>query len=150
MNVDQPSAGSVSTRNEVNAKAAKTTTKNQSRGRAERGRGAMLGANSTAAAKMLLVKRLLGVVHHAIRSHRAPGITRASRPHRLGEHTPDCVRGDVPPTHFGLHLALNLTDVVNQPAMGACLVVISALSRLDEEKNVPGPRGRGFARPISR
>src|SRR5262245_11364589 len=53
MNVDQPSAGSVSTRNEVNAKAAKTTTKNQSRGRAERGRGAMLGANSTAKAKML-------------------------------------------------------------------------------------------------
>src|SRR5215470_367231 len=53
MNVDQPSAGSVSTRNEVNAKAAKTTTKNQSRGRSERGRGAMLGANSTAKAKML-------------------------------------------------------------------------------------------------
>src|SRR5215813_8835811 len=53
MNVDQPSAGSVSTRNEVNAKAAKTTTKNQSLGRAERGRGAMLGANSTAKAKML-------------------------------------------------------------------------------------------------
>src|SRR5215831_8549517 len=53
MNVDQPSAGSVSTRNEVNAKAAKTTTKNQSRGRAERGRGAMIGANSTAKAKML-------------------------------------------------------------------------------------------------
>src|SRR5215475_502058 len=53
MNVDQPSAGSVSTRNEVNAKAAKTTTKNQSRGRAERGRGAMRGANSTAKAKML-------------------------------------------------------------------------------------------------
>src|SRR5215471_12402762 len=53
MNVDQPSAGSVSTRNEVNAKAAKTTTKNQSSGRADRGRGAMLGANSTAKAKML-------------------------------------------------------------------------------------------------
>src|SRR4029453_14604026 len=53
MNVDQPSAGSVSTRNEVNAKAAKTTTKNQSRGRAERGRGAMRGPNSTAKAEML-------------------------------------------------------------------------------------------------
>src|SRR5262249_11633172 len=53
MNVDPPSAGSVSTRNDVKAKAAKTTTKNQSRGRAERGRGAMLGAHSTVKAKML-------------------------------------------------------------------------------------------------
>src|SRR5215468_8346814 len=53
MNVDHPSAGSVSTRNEVNAKAAKTTTKNQSSGRADRGRGAMFGANSTAKPKML-------------------------------------------------------------------------------------------------
>src|SRR5262245_55590443 len=53
MNVDQPSAGSVSTRNDVNAKAAKTTTKNKSRGRAERRRGAILGANSTAKAEML-------------------------------------------------------------------------------------------------
>jgi hypothetical protein len=60
MNVDHPSAGSVSTRNEVNAKAAKTTTKNQSRGRAERGRGAMLGANSTVKAKMLLGLALEG------------------------------------------------------------------------------------------
>src|SRR5215813_5856459 len=90
MNVDQPSAGSVSTRNEVNAKAAKTTTKNQSRGRADKGRGAMLGANSTAKANMLFGRGFEGP-----RSVQSSGAFLPPRtPHRPRFRSPRAAAGD--------------------------------------------------------